>query len=143
MAKLNLLLTEFSEQHHLGELSADEKGIYRIIIDEMEIECFEKIGKGYFCSKLTALPKQTSNLPVVLKNLMNHALLRTKSHRCSLALEKNGNLVLFERFDIESMNLQNFSETLEKFSNALEEYRHFIDSKHTEQTPNRTMLISP
>ena len=143
MAKLNLLLVEFCEQHHLGELRADEKGIYRVTIDDMEIECFEKLSKGYFCSKLKTLPEQANDIPVVLKDLMNHALFRIKSHNCCLGLGEDGDLILFERFDLAAMNLRDFFEILEKFTNALEEYRHFAGLKNTERTPANTMIIAP
>ena len=144
MAKLKLLLKEFSKQHHFDEPLADDQGIYLLIIDGMEVKCFEKFGKGYFCSKLATLPEQTSSpLPVVLKNLMNHALARIKSQRCGLGLEKNGDLVLFERFDIDSINLRDFCELLEKYSNALEEYRRFVGAENTKEHLPAAMIISP
>lgn len=143
MTKLNLLLIEFSNQHRLEKPTADEKGFYSLIIDDMEVKCFEKFGKGYFCAKLTTMPQQASNLPVVLKDLMNHALARAKSQKCSLGLGEDGNLILFERFDTDAMNLYDFSDTLEKFMNALEEYRRFIASEHSEGPSEHTMIITP
>ena len=143
MAKLKLLLAEFCKQHHLDELRANGKGIYRVTIDDMKIECFEKLNKGYFCSELMTLPEQANDLPIVLKDLMNHALFRTKSQNCCLGLGKDGNLILFERFDLATMNLYYFSETLEKFTNALEEYRHFTGLKNIEHPPANTMIIAP
>ena len=143
MAKMSLLLKEFSKQHSFAEPTADDKGIYSLFIDDMEIKCFEKLNKGYFYSKLTTLPEQASDLPVVLKNLMNHALVRIKSQSCSLALEENGDLVLFERFDMDAISLTDFFEILENYSNALEEYRYFLVSKSSKRHVADTMVISP
>lgn len=143
MTKINLLLTEFAKLHHLDKPTPDEKGVYRLIIDEMEVTCFEKFGKGYFCSKLTTLPTLENNIPVFLKDLMNHALARVKSQKCSLGLGMDNVLFLFEKFDIERMNLYDFSETLEKFMNAYEEYLRFVNSATTEQPHASTMIITP
>ena len=143
MAKLNLLLVEFSKEHQMEQPTADEKGVYHLTIDDMEIQCFEKLGKSYFCSKLTTLAEQENNLSTVLQDLMNHALIRIKSQKCCLGLDENNDLFLFERFDIEGMNLRDFSEILENFTNALEEYRHFISSEHTVQRATPEMIITP
>ena len=143
MTKLNLLLIEFAKRHHLDEPTADEKGVYRLFIDDMEVACFEKFGKGYFCSKLTTLPTREDTLPVVLKDLMNHALVRIKSQKCSLGLGSDNNLFLFERLNIEIMNLYDFSEILEQFMNALEEYLHFVGHTTTEHRSVNTMIITP
>lgn len=143
MAKLSLLLAEFFDQYGLDKPAADERGIYRIFVDDMEIECFEKFGKGYLSSELTTLAEQESNMPVVLKDLMHHALVRTKSQNCVLGLGMNNELVLYQRFDIEAMNLYDFSEIFEKFANALEEYRHFAGIGNTEQPSTAPMIITP
>ena len=143
MAKLNLLLIEFSEQHQMEQPTADEKGVYCLIIDDMEIQCFEKLGKCYFCSKLSTLNMQAGSMPIILRDLMNHALVRVKSQTCALGLGEDGDLVLFEKFDVEGMNLRDFSEILENFINALEEYRLFAGAEHTEQHAVPEMIINP
>ena len=143
MVKLNLLLKEFSEQHQMEQPTADKKGVYHLTIDDMAIQCFEKLGKCYFCSKLSTLNMQAGSLPIALRDFMNHALVRAKSHTCALGLEEDGDVVLFEKFDAEGMNLQDFSELMENFINALEEYRHFADSEHTEQPATPGMIITP
>ena len=143
MVKLELLLKEFADQHHLEQPIADQKNIYRLHIDDMEVACFEKLGKGYFYSKLTTLPTQQNTMPAVLKNLMHHSLVRIKSQTCGLGLDADNNLMLFERFDMDAMNLFDFSEVLEKFVNALEEYQHFIVSESTHPPSTNTIIITP
>ena len=143
MVKLKLLLKEFADQHHLEQPIADQKNIYRLIIDDMEVACFEKLGKGYFYSKLTTIAAQQNAMPVVLKNLMNHSLVRIKSQSCGLGLDADNNLILFERFDMDVMNLYDFSDLLERFVNALEEYRHFVVAEPTDHPATNTMIITP
>jgi len=143
VVKLSLLLSEFSKQHHFELPTADDRGIYSLSIDDMEIKCFERLGKGYLYSNLTTLPEQANDLPVVLKDLMHHALTRIKSQSCALGLSEDGNLVLFERFDMDTINLGAFFEILENYSNALEEYRYFIAAKNVKRYSPDTMIISP
>ena len=143
MVKLELLLREFADQHHLEQPIADQKSIYRLTIDDMEVACFEKLGKGYFYSKLTTIAAQQNAMPVVLKNLMNHSLVRIKSQTCGLGLDADNNLILFERFDMDAMNLFDFSAALEKFVNALEEYQHFIVPESTYQPSTNRIIITP
>ncbi len=143
MVKLNLLLKEFAKQHHLDEPIPDQKSIYRLTIDDMEVACFEKLGKGYFYSKLTTLSAQKDMMPTMLKNLMNHSLARIKSQTSGLGLDADNNLILFERFDMDAMNLYDFSDRLERFVNALEEYRHFVVAESTDYLSNDTMIITP
>ncbi len=143
MVKLDLLLKEFAYQHHLDEPTPDEKSIYHLTIDDMEIACFEKLSKGYFCSTLTTLPAQNSTIPTVLKDVMNHSLARIKSQTCGLGLDEDNNLILFERFDMDTMNLYDFSERLEKFVNALEEYHRFTTATPTDHPAAPKMIITP
>ena len=143
MVKLNLLLKEFAEQHHLDEPHPDEKSIYHLSIDDMEVACFEKLGKGYFYAKLTTLPVRTNAIPIVLKNLMNHSLARIKSQTCGLSLDSNNDVILFERFGMDAINLYDFSNMLEKFVNALEEYRYFVVAESTDHPSKNAMIITP
>ena len=143
MVKLNLLLKEFADQHHLDEPIPNEKSIYHLTIDDMEVACFEKLGKGYFYSELMTLSVQKNTMPTVLKNLMNHSLARIKSQTCGLGLDADNNLILFERFDMDVMNLYDFSDLLERFVNALEEYRHFVVAEPTDHPATNTMIITP
>ena len=143
MTKFNLLLSEFAQQHHLGALSDDEQGVYHIVIDDMEVRCFEKLDQGYLCAELMTLPAPAATLPPILKDLLHHALARAKSQRCRLALGEAGDLILVASFDIATLKLAEFSERLEKFANALEEYKHFISVDNVARAPSAAMIITP
>lgn len=143
MSKFNLLVKEFCAEHQLGELLPDERGIYLLLIDGMEIECFEKFKYGYFVSKLAEVSQQANTLPASLKDIMNHALFRVKSHSCSLGLDQNNYIILFQRFEVENMNFVDFNAVLEDYTNCLEEYSHFVTTEAAKQAPAEVMIITP
>lgn len=143
MSKFGLLLKEFCAEHQLEELLPDEKGIYLLLIDDMEIQCFEKFKRGYLTSQLATLPATADALPVFLKDLMNHALFRIKSHSCSLGLDQDSNIILFQQLEIDNMNFMEFNTTLEHYTNCLEEYSRFVRAETAQQAPADFMIITP
>ena len=129
MSGLPLLIEDFAKRNGIGSLRPDEEGRYHIVVDDsVHVQCFERFGQLYLLSPLGPVPEPVEAGRLWLRRLLNHALKRMKHSRGTAALDEEGAVVLFARFDIANLSIVELEARISEHINALESYLRIVDA---------------
>lgn len=138
MANLPSLLELFARRQGMEMLIADELGRYCLIVDsDMSVECFERFKLLHLLTPLADPPVSGAQRRAWFTCLMNFALKRMKGNRSTPALLGSGSMVLFARYGIARMSVEEFEAAVEELVNSLENYRHLLGASESMQPAPR------
>ena len=146
MATFDVLMAEFADRHGIGSLTRDEEGGYRLSFDDdLDLRCFERFNYLHMISSIGALPEVPDERARWLGLLLNFALTRMKGLPTTPAMDANGRIELFSRFnDVQNMRATALDENVEQHLNCLESFRRVLkrSSRPTVAAP-REMVFRP
>ena len=126
MSRLSLVLDEFARRNAVETPQADAEGRFHIVVDDVEVACFERFGLLHFVSPLGPVPEAPEDGRAWLRRLLNHALKRMLQSRSVPALAEDGAAFLFGRCRIADLSVGELESRIEAHVNALEHYRRVL-----------------
>lgn len=126
MSRLSMLLDEFAGRNAMEMPQADAEGRFHILVDDVEVACFERFGRLHFVSPLARVPEAPEDGRAWLQRLLNHALGRMKQSRSTPAVLEDGSAFLFGRCEIADVSVQDLESRIEAHVTTLERFRRVI-----------------
>lgn len=121
-----MLLDEFAGRNAIEMPRADAEGRFHILVDDVEVACFERFGRLHFVSPLARVPESPEGRRAWLQRLLNHALGRMKQSRSTPAVLEDGSAFLFGRCEIADVSVQDLESRIEAHVTTLERFRRVI-----------------
>ena len=140
MTRLHQLLEEFAGRNGIEALHPDDEGRFHIVVDDaVRVECFERFGQLHLVSRLGRDPESGDAAGTWVRRVLNHALQRMKHSRGTLALQANGDAILFARVEVGGLSAEDLEARIEEQVDAVEKYRRLLDAP----TPSTSMAGIP
>lgn len=129
MTRLHELLEEFAGRNGIDALHPDDEGRFHIVVDDaVGVECFERFGQLHLVSRLGPGPESGDAARAWVRRLLNHALKRMKHSRGTLALQANGDAIVFARVAVGGLSADDLEARIEEQVDAVEKYRRLLDA---------------
>ena len=142
--KLDSLFEAFARRQGIEPPLPDEEGRFEMVFDrDVPVRCFECFEMLHLVSPLATPPAPGGQRKAWLQCLMNYALKRMKDSHSTPALSEDGRLILFARFSIVHLGVEDFEARLEEHVNSLEHYRRLRGNagpSHPVERPGRVIV---
>ena len=126
--KLDELMQSFAKAYQLAELQASEDGSYTLSIDEtFSVHCRrEGMGVVVFTTQLLPLPETLAQGAPLISKLMQYAYANIGRHRLILSIDKDNQLLVYQRLTVSNISNMGFNQALNRFVNQAEEFVRLI-----------------
>ena len=136
MNRLHRLLGEFATRNGIDALHPDDEGRFHIVVDDaVRVECFERFGRLHLVSRLGPGPEPGEAARAWVRSVLNHALKRMKHCRGTLALQANGDAILFARVEVGGLSADGLEARIEEHVDAVEKYRRRLAAPAPSTSP--------
>jgi hypothetical protein len=128
--EINALLGELGNRIGLGNITLDENSMCRLIFDDALVVDIEALpdGKTFFLHSVVCRTP-LENKGAFYEELMDGHLFGQATGGATFGLDKNhGEILLFQKFQTEGTDYQEFQSALEMFLNRLEHWKEKIAS---------------